>query len=168
MHLHLTCPASGLHPQIFRRHRGRSGFRNTDDEFGWERVGLAITEVKDIRSRVRPIVFQEAFSRDGKIGITGGNDGTARLWDSATGQALGQPLTDPVASQALGQSVTHFGWVLVTSFSPDGSKLYFSSQRGPLLPGQQLLLPESAPATGLGATYELTIPPQFRGARVPG
>lgn len=39
------------------------------------------------------------------------------------------------------------------AFTPDGSRLYFSSQRGPNVPG---------PNTGTGVTYELTIPPQFR------
>lgn len=41
------------------------------------------------------------------------------------------------------------------AFTPDGSRLYFSSQRGPNLP----LL-----KTGSGVTYELTIPPEFRRA----
>jgi len=40
------------------------------------------------------------------------------------------------------------------AFSPDGSRLYFSSQRGPNLPVGN---------TGTGVTYELTIPQQFRG-----
>ena len=39
------------------------------------------------------------------------------------------------------------------AFTPDGSRLYFSSQRGP----SALLLPT-------GATYELTIPEAFRRA----
>lgn len=39
------------------------------------------------------------------------------------------------------------------AFSPDGSRLYFSSQRGPNL---------ALGATGTGVTYELLIPPQFR------
>lgn len=39
------------------------------------------------------------------------------------------------------------------AFTPDGSRLYFSSQRGPTVP----LL-----RTGTGATYEITIPEAFR------
>lgn len=39
------------------------------------------------------------------------------------------------------------------AFSPDGSRLYFSSQRGPNLPGF---------SRGTGVTYELTIPQEFR------
>lgn len=50
------------------------------------------------------------------------------------------------------------------AFSPDGSRLYFSSQRGPIFPGAQVLSPGGELGLGLGATYELTIPPQFRGA----
>lgn len=41
------------------------------------------------------------------------------------------------------------------AFSPDGSRLYFSSQRGPNLPGRE---------RGSGVTYELTIPREFRHA----
>lgn len=45
------------------------------------------------------------------------------------------------------------------AFTPDGSRLYFSSQRGPNLP----VLPGlSQPTTGTGATYELLIPEKFR------
>lgn len=45
------------------------------------------------------------------------------------------------------------------AFSPDGSRLYFSSQRGPNLPALSGLpnLP------GTGATYELLIPEKYRG-----
>ncbi len=47
------------------------------------------------------------------------------------------------------------------AFTPDGSRLYFSSQRGPNLP----VLPGlSQPTTGTGATYELLIPAKFRKA----
>ncbi len=50
------------------------------------------------------------------------------------------------------------------AFSPDGSRLYFSSQRGPNVPGGQALLGfvPGAPGVGTGVTYELTIPAEFR------
>lgn len=44
------------------------------------------------------------------------------------------------------------------AFSPDGSRLYFNSQRGPIVDGVGGL-PAGA---GTGATYELTLPPAFR------
>ncbi|WP_420429071.1 alkaline phosphatase PhoX [Algiphilus sp.] len=47
------------------------------------------------------------------------------------------------------------------AFSPDGSRLYFSSQRGPNIEG--VSLPENDEASGTGVTYELFIPPAFRG-----
>jgi uncharacterized protein len=45
------------------------------------------------------------------------------------------------------------------AFSPDGSRLYFSNQRGPNLPA----LPGLPNLPGTGATYELLIPEEFRG-----
>ena len=36
-------------------------------------------------------VASVAFSPDGKAVVTGGLDGTARLWDAATGQTIGDP-----------------------------------------------------------------------------
>jgi hypothetical protein len=46
------------------------------------------------------------------------------------------------------------------AFSPDGSRFYFSSQRGPNV--IQPPLPPGVSGSGAGATYELTIPPEFR------
>jgi len=46
------------------------------------------------------------------------------------------------------------------AFSPDGSRLYFSNQRGPNLPA----LPGLPNLPGTGATYELLIPEEFRTA----
>ncbi len=50
------------------------------------------------------------------------------------------------------------------AFSPDGSRLYFSSQRGPNIPGGQNLLNyvPGGPGVGTGVTYEVTIPEEFR------
>ena len=50
------------------------------------------------------------------------------------------------------------------AFSPDGSRLYFSSQRGPNVPGGQNLINfvAGAPGVGTGVTYELLIPEAFR------
>jgi WD40 repeat protein/tRNA A-37 threonylcarbamoyl transferase component Bud32 len=75
------------------------------------------------------------FSPDGKLVLTGGEDGTARLWDAAGGAARGEPLC-------------HDGPVLSLAFSPDGKLIVTGSydgtariwdeatcrQRGPALP----------------------------------
>lgn len=51
-----------------------------------------------------------------------------------------------------------------TAFLPDGSRLYFSSQRGPNIRGGHTLLSyvPGAPGVGTGVTYEVTIPEEFR------
>jgi WD40 repeat protein len=51
-----------------------------------------------------------AFSPDGRTIATGSDDGTARLWDAATGQAIGSALD-------------HGGTVFAVAFSPDGKTL---------------------------------------------
>ena len=53
-----------------------------------------------------PAVASVAFSPDGKLIATGGQDGTARVWDAATGQLLGKPVGTDVEkelSQVLSQ-----------------------------------------------------------------
>ncbi len=72
------------------------------------------------RARGQPLPHQEiwvkavAFSPDGKTVITGSQDKTARLWDAATGQPLGQTLT-------------HQGSVRAVAFSPDGKTVITGS-----------------------------------------
>ncbi len=51
-----------------------------------------------------------ALSPDGRRVVTGGTDGTARLWDSNTGRPVGQPVT------------TH-GSIGSVAFSPDGTRI---------------------------------------------
>ncbi|CCA76475.1 hypothetical protein PIIN_10468, partial [Serendipita indica DSM 11827] len=55
------------------------------------------------------------FSPDGSQIVSGSDDNTIRLWDAATGQAVGEPLRG------------HEGWVLAVAFSPDGSQIVSGS-----------------------------------------
>ncbi|MFF2205744.1 trypsin-like peptidase domain-containing protein [Streptomyces sp. NPDC058145] len=61
---------------------------------------------------VRAVVF----SPDGKRLVTAGEDGTARLWDTATGRPL--------------HTLTHTDWVNATAFSPDGTMVATASRDG--------------------------------------
>jgi WD40 repeat protein len=56
-----------------------------------------------------------AFSPDGTRVVTASDDGTARVWDAATGQ----PLTSPLAHQDKVWSV---------AFSPDGTRVVTASE----------------------------------------
>ena len=55
-----------------------------------------------------------AFSPDGKTVLTGSDDGTARLWDAATGKPIGPPLPHQDAVNAV-------------AFSPDGKTVLTGS-----------------------------------------
>ena len=57
-----------------------------------------------------------AFSPDGKLLATAGDDGTLQLWDPATGQPIGQPIT--ASTDAGSNSGVHD-----LAFSPDGTLL---------------------------------------------
>jgi WD40 repeat protein len=61
-------------------------------------------------------VFTALFSPDGKTVLTAGADGTARLWDAATGEAKGA-------------SLFHTGPVEQAAFSPDGRTLAVGCNR---------------------------------------
>ena len=52
-------------------------------------------------------VNSAAFSPDGKFVLTASWDKTARVWEAATGKAIGEPLR-------------HEDWVISAAFSPDG------------------------------------------------
>jgi WD40 repeat protein len=55
-----------------------------------------------------------SFSPDGRRVVTASEDKTARLWDAATSQPLGQPME-------------HTGTVTSASFSPDGRRVITAS-----------------------------------------
>jgi hypothetical protein len=61
------------------------------------------------------LVNAVAFSPDGRRVVSGSDDGTLRLWDAATGAALGAPLEGP----------RH--WVKAVAFSPDGRHIVSGS-----------------------------------------
>jgi WD40 repeat protein len=79
----------------------------------WRATGTRPTVLK---GHLGP-VLSVAFSPDGKLVITAGSDQTARIWDTATGREVGQPL----------QSFTS---VNSASFSPDGKAVLTASEDG--------------------------------------
>jgi WD40 repeat protein/tRNA A-37 threonylcarbamoyl transferase component Bud32 len=68
--------------------------------------------IEDIQPRLWAV-----FSPDGKYVLTGGEDGTARLWDAATGAARGEPMR-------------HDGPVLSMAYGPDGKTIVTGSYDG--------------------------------------
>jgi WD40 repeat protein len=63
----------------------------------------------------RAPVLAVAFSPDGKTFVTAGSDGTARLWDTATGQPLGTPWR-------------HQDTIMAVAFGPDGRTVLTGSR----------------------------------------
>jgi WD40 repeat protein/tRNA A-37 threonylcarbamoyl transferase component Bud32 len=92
-----------------------------------------------------------AFRPDGGAVLTGCGDGTARLWDAATGQPLGTPLPHPAAVVAVAFSPD--GGLLLTG-SEDGGVRLWRAADGVLLHAQAHLGPVVAVAFGLdGKTF---------------
>jgi WD40 repeat protein/tRNA A-37 threonylcarbamoyl transferase component Bud32 len=74
-------------------------------------------------------VFGALLSPDGALALTGGADGTARLWDVATGQAIGGPLTHAAPAEAEVQT-----GVGALAFSPDGRRILTGNTNFVILP----------------------------------
>jgi WD40 repeat protein len=69
------------------------------------------------------------FSPDSKKVLTGGNDGTARLWDAATGKPIGAPLQHEV-------DIVHEE-VCSVQFSPDGKSIVTGTAFGTVFKGDR-------------------------------
>ena len=84
---------------------------------GWHGAALGPENADTSRPPLRHPgwVFSVAFSPDAKTVLTGCEDGTARLWDAATGMHLGPPLDHPAA-------------VVSVAFSPDGKSILSGSE----------------------------------------
>ena len=67
-----------------------------------------------------------AFSPDGQRIVSGSADTTVRLWDAATGQPIGDPLTG------------HTDAVDSVAFSPDGKRIVSGSRRQDTAPVARL------------------------------
>src|SRR5207248_125719 len=81
------------------------------------------------------------FSRDGRFVVTGSDDGTARVWDAATGEPVGPMLL-------------HNGTVIQALFSPDGKHVLTGD-----LAGRAKLWSRSQPPTSHRFHHHHLVPP---------
>ena len=94
---------------------------------------LAFTAINNALANTKPHLTMRghkegigsvAFSPDGKSIVSGGVDGTLRIWDAATGVALGEPLS--------GHEVGPFVGIESVTFSRDGSRILSGGGDGTL------------------------------------
>jgi WD40 repeat protein/serine/threonine protein kinase len=70
------------------------------------------------------------FSPDGRLVLTGGTDGTARLWNAADARPIGSPLAHQPADGLPPGQDCH---VLAAAFSPDGEQVLTGTMVGTML-----------------------------------
>ena len=85
-------------------------------EFALDEAWRAVRERTVLASQVS--LWSAAFSPDGNRIVTASGDQTARIWDAATGAAIGAPLRG------------HKGDVFSAAFSPDGKSIVTASADG--------------------------------------
>ena len=81
-------------------------------------------------------VFAVAFSPDGRLLLTGGNDNTARLWDCATGTPIGRPMEHDATVYDVAFSVD--GKAIVTGSRDQTARLWNTATGKPLGPPLRL------------------------------
>ena len=148
-----TIPTAGVHPT-----RGVIFFASKGDNRIW-----AIDIENSLIELIYDVQNDQAFTNLRNIGGTPGNFnqvdnvvvspmGDVLVAEDGTAMRLALMFNDEPAKLLM--QITRGGSEICgPAFTPDGSKLYFSSQRGP----------SGVAGTGSsGVTYEMTIPPQFR------
>jgi WD40 repeat protein len=88
-----------------------------DARSGQQVAGPLSHGLKKVAGGIQGGVNHTAFSKDGKWVVTDSVDGTARVWDVATGMAVSVPLK-------------HTDQVPAAAFSPDGSRVATGSHDG--------------------------------------
>ncbi len=133
------------------------------NEPDWQRAARAnLAAWRPHHARLKAIVSHDspvaaaAFSPDGKAVVSGCDDGTVRLWDTATGKPIGPPMHHPASvfavayspdgktvisgysvgtaslwdvatGQSLGSPLRHEGAVRAVAYSPDGRTILTAS-----------------------------------------
>jgi WD40 repeat protein len=95
---------------ILWTYRGDDWVQRTNDTHHIRLVDLTTGGVRVTSIRHSALVREVAFTPDGRHFATASFDGTARVWETATGRPAGPPLP-------------HTNWVATVAFSPDGNTL---------------------------------------------
>jgi WD40 repeat protein/serine/threonine protein kinase len=113
----LRCPGGEVWALVFSPD-GKTLLTSTHGQMGSERTAVQLWDPATAALRAslphRYWVKAVVFSPDSHKVLTGSEDHTAQLWDTATGKPLGKPLQ-------------HHDWVEAVAFSPDGATLLTGS-----------------------------------------